>query len=116
MQRVKGLGMNDKDEDDGDDTRTHNKHSTDSKKEKQRKKEVACCCVADHIRDNKRTGRGRCIRTNRFEVGLRCIVQLLQGDPLGLCLVGQGVVVLVHATLLRLAHLLAGPLLLREGE
>lgn len=90
-------------------TQTHN-----SKKGKAKKSKVACC-VADHIRDKGRKGRV-CIRTNRFEVGLRCVVQLLQGDSLGLCFVGQGVVVLVHAALLRLAHLLSGPLLLREGE
>ena len=48
--------------------------------------------------------------TDGLEVCLRGVTELLEGDPPGLCLVGQVMKVLVHASLLALAHLLARPL------
>lgn len=123
-ERKEGGRLKEEDEDDEEDdtqrahslSRTHSRiayrHKSKAKKKK-KKWRVVCLLIISGIKkegEQEQDRRQDTIRTNRFEVGLRGIVKLLQGNSLGFCLVGQGVVVLIHAALLRLAHLLACPL------
>lgn len=53
--------------------------------------------------------------TDGLEVGLGGIIELLEGNPLGLCLACQAVKVFIHASLGTLAaHLFSGPLCMRS--